>query len=207
MADVYDFSKLSQHVDSTITAFSSSIFIKSNMNRYQISKQLGDGTYGSVLLATAVENNEKVAIKKLTPSLELIDDRLNPLVLTGHSERGNLFMASRLGSVMLGIECFRLLLLTGSSAPFQARLTIKAMTNRWIWSRVHLFTHKTHTDSWSNSQFYFSIGLPPISPSLSCPLPPSSPPVSHPRRRSRPTYLDKHYCDSLVLTSLTIPNL
>ncbi|RUS72648.1 hypothetical protein EGW08_019586, partial [Elysia chlorotica] len=35
------------------------------MNRYQISKQLGDGTYGSVLLATAVENNEKVAIKKM----------------------------------------------------------------------------------------------------------------------------------------------
>ena len=34
------------------------------MNRYNISKQLGDGTYGSVLLGTAVENNEKVAIKK-----------------------------------------------------------------------------------------------------------------------------------------------
>ena len=34
------------------------------MNRYQITKQLGDGTYGSVLLATTVEGGEKVAIKK-----------------------------------------------------------------------------------------------------------------------------------------------
>ena len=34
------------------------------MNRYQFIKQLGDGTYGSVMLATTVESNEKVAIKK-----------------------------------------------------------------------------------------------------------------------------------------------
>ena len=34
------------------------------MNRYTINKQLGDGTYGSVLLAMCVETNEKVAIKK-----------------------------------------------------------------------------------------------------------------------------------------------
>ena len=34
------------------------------MNRYQFVKQLGDGTYGSVMLATTVENQEKVAIKK-----------------------------------------------------------------------------------------------------------------------------------------------
>lgn len=38
------------------------------MNRYQIAKQLGDGTYGSVLLATTVETGEKVAIKKLAKS-------------------------------------------------------------------------------------------------------------------------------------------
>lgn len=34
------------------------------MNRYTVTKQLGDGTYGSVLLATCIETNEKVAIKK-----------------------------------------------------------------------------------------------------------------------------------------------
>lgn len=34
------------------------------MNRYQIFKQLGDGTYGSVLLAKSIENQESVAIKK-----------------------------------------------------------------------------------------------------------------------------------------------
>ena len=34
------------------------------MNRYQFSKQLGDGTYGSVILAQVHETGEKVAIKK-----------------------------------------------------------------------------------------------------------------------------------------------
>ena len=37
---------------------------KTVMNRYQFIKQLGDGTYGSVMLATTVETGEKVAIKK-----------------------------------------------------------------------------------------------------------------------------------------------
>ncbi|XP_071118826.1 serine/threonine-protein kinase dyf-5-like isoform X2 [Haliotis cracherodii] len=35
------------------------------MNRYQLTKQLGDGTYGSVLLATHIETGEKVAVKKM----------------------------------------------------------------------------------------------------------------------------------------------
>ncbi|CAH8870325.1 unnamed protein product [Trichobilharzia szidati] len=35
------------------------------MNRYTLIKQLGDGTYGSVLLATSLETKEKVAIKKM----------------------------------------------------------------------------------------------------------------------------------------------
>jgi len=34
------------------------------MNRYTLIKQLGDGTYGSVLLATITDTGEKVAIKK-----------------------------------------------------------------------------------------------------------------------------------------------
>lgn len=34
------------------------------MNRYQFLSQLGDGTYGTVLLAQA-DNGDKVAIKKL----------------------------------------------------------------------------------------------------------------------------------------------
>lgn len=34
------------------------------MERYNIVKQLGDGTYGSVLLANVVNTGEKVAIKK-----------------------------------------------------------------------------------------------------------------------------------------------
>jgi len=34
------------------------------MDRYQFIKQLGDGTYGSVILANVIESGEKVAIKK-----------------------------------------------------------------------------------------------------------------------------------------------
>lgn len=34
------------------------------MDRYQFIKQLGDGTYGSVILANVIETGEKVAIKK-----------------------------------------------------------------------------------------------------------------------------------------------
>jgi serine/threonine protein kinase len=34
------------------------------MEKYMITKQLGDGTFGSVLLATVKNTGEKVAIKK-----------------------------------------------------------------------------------------------------------------------------------------------
>lgn len=34
------------------------------MNRYVTLSQLGDGTYGSVLLAQRLDSGEKVAIKK-----------------------------------------------------------------------------------------------------------------------------------------------
>jgi male germ cell-associated kinase len=35
------------------------------MNRYVILSQLGDGTYGTVVLAQRKDNNEKVAIKRM----------------------------------------------------------------------------------------------------------------------------------------------
>ncbi|CAH1776223.1 unnamed protein product [Owenia fusiformis] len=47
------------------------------MNRYQVSKQLGDGTYGSVLLATTVDMGEKVAIKKMKKKYYSWEECLN----------------------------------------------------------------------------------------------------------------------------------
>lgn len=35
------------------------------MNRYVILSQLGDGTYGTVVLGQRKDNNEKVAIKRM----------------------------------------------------------------------------------------------------------------------------------------------
>ena len=34
------------------------------MENYKLIRQLGDGTYGSVLLGTVISNGEKVAVKK-----------------------------------------------------------------------------------------------------------------------------------------------
>lgn len=47
------------------------------MNRYHVSKQLGDGTYGSVLLATSLDTGEKVAIKKMKKKYYSWDECLN----------------------------------------------------------------------------------------------------------------------------------
>jgi len=42
------------------------------MNRYTLTKQLGDGTYGSVVLATDTDTGETVAIKKLVFSFFVV---------------------------------------------------------------------------------------------------------------------------------------
>lgn len=38
---------------------------RQEMNRYVILSQLGDGTYGTVVLGQRKDNNEKVAIKRM----------------------------------------------------------------------------------------------------------------------------------------------
>ena len=39
--------------------------LKTEMNRYKVTKQLGDGTYGSVLKAVNRQTGEVVAVKKM----------------------------------------------------------------------------------------------------------------------------------------------
>ena len=41
------------------------------MNRYKLSKEVGDGTYGKVLLGTRLDTNELVAIKQLSRTLKI----------------------------------------------------------------------------------------------------------------------------------------
>ncbi|XP_014677022.1 PREDICTED: serine/threonine-protein kinase MAK-like, partial [Priapulus caudatus] len=48
-----------------------------SMQRYQIIKQLGDGTYGSVQLAQAKDTGEKVAIKKMKRKFYSWDECMN----------------------------------------------------------------------------------------------------------------------------------
>lgn len=43
------------------------------MNRYTIMKQLGDGTYGSVLMGKSNESGELVAIKRYVTSAQRKD--------------------------------------------------------------------------------------------------------------------------------------
>ena len=41
------------------------------MERYKITKTLGDGTYGSVVKATNIQSKEEVAIKKMKKKFQL----------------------------------------------------------------------------------------------------------------------------------------
>lgn len=47
------------------------------MNRYVVLSQLGDGTYGSVLLAKRVDNGEKIAIKRMKKKYYSWDECMN----------------------------------------------------------------------------------------------------------------------------------
>lgn len=47
------------------------------MNRYNVTKTLGDGTYGSVLLGLNKENGERVAIKKMKKKYYSWDECIN----------------------------------------------------------------------------------------------------------------------------------
>lgn len=47
------------------------------MNRYSLTTQLGDGTYGSVFLAKKVDSGEKVAIKRMKKKYYSWDECLN----------------------------------------------------------------------------------------------------------------------------------
>lgn len=63
------------------------------MEKYNISKQLGDGTFGVVLLATIKNSGEKVAIKKYTlKCLTLRKQFLKILNLNSKNEKKVLFM-------------------------------------------------------------------------------------------------------------------
>ena len=51
------------------------------MNRYALLSQLGDGTYGTVLLAQKLDSGEKVAIKKYDWSSPYLSLRLRSIIL------------------------------------------------------------------------------------------------------------------------------
>ena len=53
------------------------------MNRYKVTKQLGDGTYGSVLKAVNRQTGEVVAIKKMKKRLLLGMPCLAPVPCMG----------------------------------------------------------------------------------------------------------------------------
>ena len=45
--------------------------MREKMNRYRVVGKIGDGAYGSVVLAVKLDTGEKVAIKKYTTLLSL----------------------------------------------------------------------------------------------------------------------------------------
>lgn len=54
-----------------------SAFVPMNMNRYTLLHQLGDGTYGSVVLGQRKDTGEKVAIKRMKRKYYSWDEAMN----------------------------------------------------------------------------------------------------------------------------------
>ena len=68
---------LDSKTDSAKSSNGIGLFVRKGMNRYVMLSQLGDGTYGSVLMAKRADTGEKIAVKRMKKKYYSWDECMN----------------------------------------------------------------------------------------------------------------------------------